>query len=83
MGTRKARRTLEEIKKDLNPIALFVRKQREYLNYTQLEFSRRCGVTSRFLRELELGKPTLRMDKVNQVLNYLGAELGPQDMRRE
>jgi hypothetical protein len=31
----------------------------------------------RFVRELEQGKETLRLDKVNQVLSLFGAECGP------
>jgi len=37
----------------------------------------------RFIREMEQGKVTLRMDKVNQVLKLFGFELGPVEMRRE
>lgn len=77
------RRSLEEIKKEANPIAIFVREQRRYLGYTQKEFAQRTGVNFRFLRELELGKETLKMDKVNQVLNYLGACLAPVKYREE
>lgn len=35
----------------------------------------------RFIRELEQGKPTLRMDKVNQVLRLFGKTLGPVNWR--
>jgi len=44
---------------------------------TQVELSYRSGVGLRFIRDLEQGKSTLRMDKVNQVLAMFGAELGP------
>lgn len=30
----------------------------------------------RFVRELEQGKQTLRVDKVNQILNQFGSEVG-------
>ena len=43
----------------------------------------RVHVGLRFVRELEQGKKTLRMDKVNQVLNYLGYELGPVESIKE
>ena len=78
-----ARRSLEEIKNESNPIANFVREQRKYLGYTQEVFAKRTGVNLRFLRELELGKETLKMDKVNQVLNYLGARLSPEKYKDE
>ena len=38
---------------------------------------RTCGVGLNFVRQLEQGKPTLRMDKVNQVLAMFGYELAP------
>ncbi|KJJ85791.1 Transcriptional regulator, HipB-like protein [Candidatus Omnitrophus magneticus] len=41
----------------------------------QIEFAERTGVGLRFLRELEQGKPTVRLDKVNQVLDFLGHHL--------
>lgn len=45
-------------------------------NLTQIELSEKSGVGLRFVRELEQGKETLRLDKVNQVLNLFGAEVG-------
>ena len=71
------RRTLDEMRKDIGPVAWFVREQRKTLGYTQEEFAMRVGVGLRFLKDLELGKKSDRMDKVNQVLNYLGKQLGP------
>lgn len=58
-------------------IAEFVKMKRKKLNYTQAELAQRAGVGLRFLRELEQGKKTLRMDTVNQVLDLFGSELGP------
>ena len=54
----------------------FVKVQRKLLKLTQPEFARQTGVGLRFLRELEQGKTTLKMDKVNQVLNMFGYEVG-------
>lgn len=48
---------------------------------TQIDLARKAGVGLRFVRELEQGKPTLRMDKVNQVLRLFGKRLGPVDWR--
>ena len=42
---------------------------------TQIEFAKRAGVGLRFLRELEQGKTTVRMDKLIQVLDFLGYHL--------
>lgn len=44
---------------------------------TQTDLAEKAGVGLRFVRELEQGKQTLRMDKVNQVLSLFGAELAP------
>lgn len=65
-----------------SPIATFVRAQRKELGYTQKEFSLRCGVNLRFLKELEAGKPTVRLDRVNTVLRFLGYEAIPGAMDR-
>ncbi len=43
---------------------------------------REIGVGLRFVRELEQGKPTLRLDKVNQILNLFGAEVGVVPMTK-
>ncbi len=54
----------------------FVKKQRKIHGLTQMALARKAGVGLRFVRELEQGKATLRMDKVNQVLNLFGKTLG-------
>ena len=64
-------------------LSQFVKGERKKNKLTQVDLSDRCGVGLRFLRELEQGKPTLRIDKVNQVLNMFGAELGPIPMKRK
>lgn len=55
---------------------------RKQYDLTQVDLSEKAGVGLRFVRELEQGKHTLRMDKVNQVLNLFGAELVPAPMDR-
>ncbi len=55
----------------------FIKEQRKLFGLTQLELSERSGVGVRFIRDLEQGKNTLRMDKVNQVLALFGAALEP------
>lgn len=52
-----------------------IQQLRKKTGLTQIEFAKRSGVGLRFLRELEQGKPTVRMDKVNQVLMFLGQHL--------
>lgn len=71
------KRTLNELYKETGLIANFVRMKRKKLGYTQLELAKRVGVGLRFLKELEQGKQSLRLDKVTQILNYFGYELAP------
>lgn len=52
-----------------------VKNLRKKLRLTQIEFAKRAGVGLRFLRELEGGKTTVRLDKLNQVLDFLGFHL--------
>ena len=61
----------------LNPIATFVKDKRKRLKLTQIELAKKAGVGIRFIRELEQGKETLQLDKVNQVLQLFGHEAGP------
>lgn len=55
----------------------FIKEKRKALGLTQQDLADKAGVGLRFLRELEQGKATLRLDKVNQVLALFGHELGP------
>lgn len=54
----------------------YVKQMRKEHNLTQVELSEKSGVGLRFVRELEQGKQTLRLDKVNQVLSLFGMEVG-------
>ena len=56
-------------------IHLQVKELRKKLNLTQVDFAKRAGIGLRFLRELERGKTTVRLDKLNQVLDFLGVHL--------
>jgi len=58
-------------------IAAFVKEKRKKVGLTQPELAERAGVGLRFVRELEQGKVTLQLDKVNQVLFLFGHQLGP------
>ena len=58
-------------------ISKFVRQKRKEYKLTQRDLADRVGVGIRFVRELEAGKPTLRIDKVNVVLDLFGHQLGP------
>jgi len=67
--------TLKGVEMD-NSLSFFVKKKRKQLRLTQPELAEKAGVGLRFLRELEQGKETLRLDKVNQVLALFGAAVG-------
>jgi y4mF family transcriptional regulator len=54
----------------------FVKDKRKAVKLTQPELAKKAGVGLRFMRELEQGKQTLRLDKVNQVLQLFGCEVG-------
>lgn len=53
----------------------FLKEQRKQNNLTQEELAAKSGVGLRLVREIEQGKVTMRMDKVNQILALFGAEL--------
>ncbi len=55
-----------------NGLSSFVKKRRKILGLTQLDLSQKAGVGLRFIRDLEQGKKTLRLDKVNQLLYFFG-----------
>ena len=61
----------------MNKIAVYIRQQRKAAGLTQEEFALRSGLGLRFVRELESGKETVRMDKVNQALAMFGMEAVP------
>lgn len=61
----------------MNKIAVFIRQQRKAAGLTQEEFALRSGLGLRFVRDLEQGKETVRMDKVNQALAMFGMEAVP------
>lgn len=56
----------------MNTIAEYIKRKRKEAGYTQTEFAIRSGLGLRFVRELEQGKETVRMDKVNQALSMFG-----------
>jgi y4mF family transcriptional regulator len=66
-----------------NSLAQYVKEQRKSLGLTQVDLARHAGVGLRFVRDIEQGKRSLRMDKVNQVLAMFGSKLGPVPMTAE
>ena len=59
----------------MNPIAEFVKQNRKAAGLTQEEFAMRSGLGLRFIRDLEQGKETVRLDKVNVALAMFNAEV--------
>ncbi len=64
-------------------LSVFTKEKRKLLNLTQQDLADKAGVGIRFIRDLEQGKESLRMDKVNQVLNLFGQELGPVPVNKK
>jgi len=60
----------------------FVKAKRNAVKLTQPELAEKAGVGLRFVRELEQGKESLRLDKVNQVLKLFGCEAGPVQLKQ-
>lgn len=60
----------------------FVKTKRREQGWTQIQLADYAGVGLRFIRELEQGKASLRLDKVNQVLDLFSACMGPVPINR-
>ncbi|MBQ9505942.1 MAG: helix-turn-helix transcriptional regulator [Clostridia bacterium] len=67
----------------MNKIADFIKTGRRAAGLTQEEFAARSGLGLRFVRELEQGKETVRMDKVNVALGMFGMEAVPGKTERK
>ncbi len=67
----------------MNKISEFIKNERKKAGLTQEEFALRAGLGLRFVRELEQGKETVRMDKVNQALAMFGMEAVPGEISRD
>ncbi len=65
------------MKSETSEIIEFVKKRREQLGLTQKNLAERAGVGLRFIRDLEQGKESLQLNKVNQVLVLFGYKVGP------
>ena len=63
-------------------LSKYVKAMRKQYNLTQVELSEKSEVGLRLVRELEQGKRTLRLDKVKQILNLFGSEVGVVPMTK-
>ncbi len=59
----------------MNNLSATIKALRKQYKLTQEDLALKSGVGLRFVRELEQGKETLRLDKVTQVLEYFNYEL--------
>lgn len=66
----------------MSKISDYVKTERKKAGLTQEEFALRSGLGLRFVRELEQGKETVRLDKVNQALEMFGMEAVPGEIER-
>ena len=67
----------------MDSLRKFVKQKRKELKLTQEDLALNAGVGLRFVRDLEQGKKTLRLDKVNDVLALFGKEVGVADKSRD
>ncbi|MFR8904709.1 MAG: type II toxin-antitoxin system Y4mF family antitoxin [Blautia wexlerae] len=65
----------------MSTIGDYIKKERKKAGLTQEDFAIRSGLGLRFVRELEQGKETVRLDKVNQALAMFGKEAVPGKRR--
>ena len=66
---------------NMSTIGEYIKQKRKEIGLTQEEFAMRSGLGLRFVRELEQGKETVRLDKVNQALSMFGKEAVPGDRK--
>ncbi len=67
----------------MSTLSEFIKQHRKELGLTQQEFAIRSGLGLRFVRELEQGKETVRLDKVNQALAMFGMEAVPGRIKND
>ncbi len=61
----------------------FVKKRRKALKMTQEMLANKSGVGLHFIRDMEQGKQSLNLQKVNQVLFMFGAKMAPVPILKE
>jgi len=71
------------MKDNLTDLGKYIKRKRKLNKLTQPQLALKAGVGLRFLRDMEQGKKTLRMDKVNEVLRLFGDTLGPVPLDRD
>jgi len=74
-SSQKIKKTWVEIH-NLKAIGQMICKKRKGLGMTQAEAAGLCNVGTRFLSELENGKPAMHFDKITKVLRSFGFIIG-------
>ncbi|MBQ9194606.1 MAG: helix-turn-helix transcriptional regulator [Bacteroidales bacterium] len=64
-------------------LGAYIKAKRNMYGRSQVELAMRASVGVRFIKDMESGKPTLQLDKVNQVLYLFGEELAPQKINAD
>ncbi|MEA5446846.1 helix-turn-helix transcriptional regulator [Gammaproteobacteria bacterium AB-CW1] len=67
---------------DVDTLGAAIRRRRKALGLTQADAAMVCGVGTRFLAELERGKPTAQIGKTLDILAGLGLELSLRPRER-
>ncbi|HAK30108.1 MAG TPA: transcriptional regulator [Sphingobacterium sp.] len=67
----------------MDSLRVFVKQKRKELKLTQEDLAANAGDGLRFVRDLEQGKKTLRLDKINDILALFGKEVGVIDQIKE
>lgn len=65
------------------PFSIFFKEKRRDLNITQVDLAARAGVGLRFVRDVEQGKKSMRLDTLNQVLALFGCQAAPLKIPEE
>jgi y4mF family transcriptional regulator len=71
------------MKQNIGPYAHFLKQKRKELTMTQEVLAQKAGVGLRFIRDVEQGKKTIRMDRLNMVLALFGYCAGPVRCERD
>ena len=66
-----------------DPLIEFIKERRRALGLTQKELADRAGVGLRFVRDIEQGKKSVQLDKVNQLLALFGSRMEPVAFRMD
>jgi y4mF family transcriptional regulator len=67
----------------MTALSKIIKEKRKVTGLTQQDLALKSGLGLRLIREIEQGKTSMRMDKVNQLLALFGMELVPTRKTKE